>query len=223
MSHPMTNREWVTLLYCGLINHVSSHDQQEVSNTALLQSHQSFLIPWPTVCEWHCFLINHVLSHDQQPVSDAACKCSLITHAISSHDHSLWVTLLDCSLITHVSYHDEQPVSDTAWFWCQAISSMLITWPTGSSEWQCSLATTLPSHTWPIDCKSCEGFYHAISLHLIWWATGDGEWYAIFASHFPSHDQQKVSDSAFVFLLSHFMITNSKWVMHYLVISHYIF
>ena len=121
--HPMTNRGWVTLLYfftrlshqsclipwpiesewhCfiyvpgSLTNHVSSHDQQYVSDTASKQSHQSCLIPmtnslwvtllsrtihqsclipWPTVCEWHCFislpgsLINHVSSHDQQTVS----------------------------------------------------------------------------------------------------------------------------------------------------------
>ena len=62
MSHPMTNREWVTLLYFFA-----------------RQSHQSCLISWPTVCEWHqCFislpgsLINHVSSHDQQDVSDTA-------------------------------------------------------------------------------------------------------------------------------------------------------
>ena len=67
----------------SLINHVSSHDQQPVSDTALFlcqavssimfhsmtnslwvtllyflarQSHQSCFIPWPTVCEWHCFI-----------------------------------------------------------------------------------------------------------------------------------------------------------------------
>ena len=110
MSHPMNNRMWVTQLYLfawqshqslacliplwptgcewhycisvpeGLINHVSSHDQQDVSDTALFlcqavssimshtmanskwvtllyffsrQSHQSCLI---TVCEQHCFI-----------------------------------------------------------------------------------------------------------------------------------------------------------------------
>ena len=61
MSHPMTNRKWVTLLYFFT-----------------RQSHQSCLIPWPTESEWHCFislpgsLINHVSSHDQQNVSDTA-------------------------------------------------------------------------------------------------------------------------------------------------------
>ena len=132
MSHPMTNSMWGTPLYffdrhchqsclipwptecewhCFIslpgtvINHVSSHDQQYVSDTALflclafssIMSHpmtnrlwvtllyffarhcrQSCLIPWPTGCEWHCFIslpgtvINHVSSHDQQDVSVTA-------------------------------------------------------------------------------------------------------------------------------------------------------
>ena len=56
MSHPMTNSEWVTLWYLfarHLINPVSSHDQQDVSETALFKSH---LIPWPTASEWHYLL-----------------------------------------------------------------------------------------------------------------------------------------------------------------------
>ena len=122
----MTNSMWVTLLYffdrqshqscfipwptgsewhCfislpgSLINHVSSHGQQAVSDTALFlcqavssimfhqnvghtallfarQSHQSCFIPWPTESEWLCFmslsgsLINHVSPYNQQGVSD---------------------------------------------------------------------------------------------------------------------------------------------------------
>ena len=84
MSHPMTNSEWVTLLYffaghsdqscpipwpkgCEwhclillpgtLIRHVSSHDQQIVSDATLF------------LCQ---VLINHVSFHDQQQVSDTA-------------------------------------------------------------------------------------------------------------------------------------------------------
>ena len=191
MSHPMTNSMWVTLLYffarqshqsclipwpkgsewhCfmslsgSLINHVSSHDQQYVSDTALFpcqadpslslpminrewvtlwllyffakQSHQSCLIPWPTACEWHCFVS------------------------------------LPGSLINHVSSYDQQEVSDTALFPCQKVSSVmshpmtnslwvtllyffarqshqscLIPWPTGC-EWHCyiSLSGSLINH-----------------------------------------------------------------------------
>ena len=104
MFHPMANRMWVTLLYffarqshqscfipwptgcewhCfislpgSLIDHVSSHDQQGVSDTTLFLcqvfSHKSCIIPWlATVCEWLSLLnscarqssnshINHVL------------------------------------------------------------------------------------------------------------------------------------------------------------------
>ena len=137
--HPITSREWVILLYlfarlshelaclipwptasewhcficlCSLINHVSSHDPQYVSNTTLFlcqavslimshpmtnskwvtllyifarQSHESCLIPWPMVCEWHCFnclpgcLINHVSSCYQQHVSETAL---IVCHAV---------------------------------------------------------------------------------------------------------------------------------------------
>ena len=61
MSHPMTNRVWVTLPVLYLFAR---------------QSHQSCLIPWPTESEWQCFiyfrLINHITFHDQQKVSDTA-------------------------------------------------------------------------------------------------------------------------------------------------------
>ena len=141
MSHPMTNSEWVTLLYFFARHshdHVKSHDQQIVSDTALFlcqalssimshpmtnskwvtllycfarHSHQSCLILWPTASEWHCII---------------SLPCTLINH-VSSHDH--W-----------------QFVSDTALFLCQALSC-LIPWPTGC-EWCCliSLPGTLINH-----------------------------------------------------------------------------
>ena len=165
MSHPMTNRMWVmlTALSCSLINHVSSHDQQGVSDTALLwsiishpmtnsmwvtpcallQSHQSCLIPWPTECEWHHVLyyslINHVSSHDQQNVSDA------YYFKLHSHQSCLipwpteceWHHVLYYSLINHVSSCDQQNVSDAHCFKLQSHQSCLIPWPT-ECEW-CSL------------------------------------------------------------------------------------
>ena len=128
MSHPMTNSEWVTLLYFFA-----------------RQSHQSCLIPWLTVCEWHCFislpgsLINHVSSHDQQRVSDTLFLCQAVS-SIMSHPmtNRLWVTLLyffvPGSLINHVTSHDQQEVSDTALFLCQEVSSIL-SHPMTNSEW----------------------------------------------------------------------------------------
>ena len=227
MSHAVPNSEWVTLLYCSLINHVSSRDQQDVSDTALLQSRQSCLMPWPTACEWHCFIaVSSIMSH---PMTNShmwvtLLYCSLINH-VSSHDQQ---RVSDTLLLQshHVSYHDQQDVSDTALLqshqsclipWptgCEwhslillpgnLISSMLILWPTGNSEWYSSLSTHLPSHTWPTVCKSCEVFYQQFHLILWCWTTGDSEWHAISASHFSSHDQQVVSDNACVFhVISH--------------------
>ena len=127
MSHPMTNSMWVTLLYCSLINHVSSHDQQQVSDTAL-----------------SCSLINHVSSHDQQGVSDTALLQSHQSCLISWPTACEWHHGLYCSLINHVSSHDQQAVSDTALLHFH--QSCLIPWPTGC-EWHCLIAvSSLMSH-----------------------------------------------------------------------------
>ena len=149
----MTNRKWVLLLHvftrsfhqscwiawptvCEwhcfilvpgmLINHVASHDQQQVSDTASFVcqafSHQSCYIPWLTASEWHCFislpgiLINHVSSHDQQEVSVTA---------------SIYLPEI---LINHVSSHDQQEVSDTVSFVWQAVSSIMLD-PMTNSLW----------------------------------------------------------------------------------------
>ena len=166
MFHPMPNRMWVTLLsffarqshescfipwptgsewHCfislpgSLINHVSSHDQQEVSDTTLFLCqavHQSCFIPWPTASEWHYFiylpgsLINHALSHDQQAVSGTALFLCQAISAIIFHPmtNSEWVILL--YFFARQSHQ-----------WC------FIPWPTGS-EWHCfiSLPGNLSNH-----------------------------------------------------------------------------
>ena len=123
MSHPVTNRESVTLLY----------------SLTTRQSHQSCLILCPTESEWHCLtslpssLINHFSSHDQQGVSDTALFLCQAVPSIMSHPmtNRQWVTLLCFSFqvvpltINYVSSHDQQPVSDTALFLCQAVSSVM--------------------------------------------------------------------------------------------------
>ena len=101
LTHPMTNREWVPLLYFFA-----------------KQSHQPCLIPWATVCEWHSFISLPVPSNSQQEVSGTTlfhCQAAslIVPHALTN---SLWVTLLHFfSLINHVSY-DQQSVCDTAFF-----------------------------------------------------------------------------------------------------------
>ena len=109
-----TGSEWNGFIsfLCSLINHVSSHDQQQVSDTGPFASlsgslinhvsshnslwvtlvyffatHQSWFIPCPIASEWPCFissLINHVSSHDQQFVSNIAlCLCQVASSAMS--------------------------------------------------------------------------------------------------------------------------------------------
>ena len=98
MSHHMTNRWWVMLLYFFA-----------------RQSHQSCLIPWPTASEW---LWYYLISFARQ--SHQSC---LIPWTTASEWHC-FISLLG-SLINHFSSHDQQFVSDTALFPCQAVSSIM--------------------------------------------------------------------------------------------------
>ena len=116
VSYPMTNSMWVSLCHFfagSLLNHVSSIDQQNVSDTALLlcqQSHQSCLIPLLTGSEWlECFI--------SLPGSHQSCLIpwtqfvSFYGFARQSHQSCL--------------SHNQQGVSDTASFLCQAVSSIM--------------------------------------------------------------------------------------------------
>ena len=56
-----TGSEWYCFICLAgsLINHVGSHDQQFVSDTASFVCHASssiMLHPWPTACKWHCLI-----------------------------------------------------------------------------------------------------------------------------------------------------------------------
>ena len=139
--HPMTNRMWVTLSFMStmLSHHMLSNDQQFVSNTVIYFCHAaSYIIPWPTVCEWHWHLFlpcNLIISH---PMANSllvtltfisTMHCSLITsHPMTNR---MWVMLrLISALNSHyISSHDPQDVSDIV-----IISSHLIPWPT-ACEW----------------------------------------------------------------------------------------
>ena len=246
MSHPMTNRQWVTLLYffarqshqsclipwptgsewhCfislpgSLINYDSFHDQQYVSDTALFlcqavssimthpmtnrewvtllyffarQSHQSWLIPWPTVCEWHCCislqgsLINHVSSHDQKDVSDTALHLCQAVSSIMSHPmtNREWATVLFLSQAVKSS-HCQQSVSDFALFLSQAVSPIMPHPMTSSwtNKWVTS-ASCLSQAIWLI-------MSHPMT---------NREWVTLslpdsLINHVSSHDQQRVSNT----------------------------
>ena len=199
MSHPMTNRQWVTLLYffarqshqwCpiswptvsewhffisllgNLINHVSLHDQQAVSDTALLfarwQSHQLCLIPWPTGSEWHCFIsLLGSLTTTPHPMANrewVTLPFIIMSHSMTNRE---WVTLL---------------------YFFQSHKSCLIPWPTGS-EWHCfiSLPGSLINHVLSNGQQDVSNTYLFLSQQPV-----------------SSHDQQAVSDTAYFFMsLSH--------------------
>ena len=91
-SHPMSNREWVTppLLQ---IHHISSHDQQRVSDTTL-----AFIVTWqhipqPTESEWYCpFSVRHshyIISHRMWAMLPV---CSVMQPHYPL-TNSLWVTM----------------------------------------------------------------------------------------------------------------------------------
>ena len=141
--------EWTSMLYLfarqSHINHMSYHDQQAVSDTALChyQTVSSIMSHPMTHREWVTLLyffaqqshINHISSHDQQGVSDTVIPFP------QSHQSCLipWWTgcewhcfiSLPGSLINHVSSHDQQYASDTSLFLCQAVWSIMLT---GRSE-----------------------------------------------------------------------------------------
>ena len=121
----------------SLINHVSSHDKQHVSGTALLIFQEvSSILPHPmTNSKWvillHFFAkaVASVWLCDQQEVSDitlflcqavASIKCPTLWPTGS--EWHCFISFPD-SLINHVSSHDQQFVSDIGLFFYQEVSS----------------------------------------------------------------------------------------------------
>ena len=191
------------MVYCCLpgilINDtVSSHGQQEVSDSALCvcqadssiilppmmnskwgtllyifagQSHESCLIPWPTGSEWHCWIY------------------------------------LQGSLMNQLSFLDQQGVSDTALCLSQAVSSIMshsMTWLT-DSKWHrfISLPRSLINHVSSHDQQAVSDTALCLSSLI---------------NHVSSHHQQQVSDTAWCLvqavssMMSHFPSpTGSEW------------
>ena len=80
MSHPITNRKWAdsALFLCHTVSSIMFHPMTIRQWVTLLyfiasQSYQSCLTPWPTECEWHCFIslptTSDTIIHDHQIVS----------------------------------------------------------------------------------------------------------------------------------------------------------
>ena len=155
-----TASEWHSFISLpgSLINHVSSCDQQRVSNgTALFlcQAVSSIMCPpmanrmWVTLLYFFArqpHQVNHVSSHGQQYVSDSALFLCQAVSSIMSHPmtNRKWVTLL--YFFARQSHQScPHPMTNRKWvtllhfFAKQSHQSCLILWPTGS-EWHCFIS-----------------------------------------------------------------------------------
>ena len=187
----LTGSEWCWFISLpgSLINHVSSYDQQKVSDTLVYffarQSHQRCcihhynqqfvsdtglclarqfnqlcLMIWPTVCEWYWFI-------------------SMPGSLINPMTNREWVTLVYFFARQCLSSYDQQTVSDTGLFLCKAVSSIM------SHDMTNRMWVTLVYFSAWESHQSC----------LILWLT-DSEWHKWFISlpgslinHLSSYDQ----------------------------------
>ena len=131
MSDPITNRQWVTLLYFFArqpSHHYWSHDQQGVSDNHL----------------FICQAVSSIVSHC--PMTNSQWVILLCFFTRQSHKSYLgiplptdsewhcFISLPGTSLINYVSFHDQQAVSGTALFLCQAVSSIM-SHPMTNRQW----------------------------------------------------------------------------------------
>ena len=225
MSHPMINREWVTLHYLFVREPHQScliHDQQKVSNTALFVCQAVSSITSPGI-------------HVKQSVSDTTLFVpgSLINH-VSSHDHygSMWVmALLYLFARQSQSFFMPSPtVCEWHYFIClpHSLINHITSWQTGS-EWHNlisvpgSLINPMTNSMWVtlwyficlpgslinhVSSSDQQGVSDTVVFH----------WPGSLMNHVSSSDQQGVSDTAlFVYhAVSSIMscpMTNRQWVI----------
>ena len=105
----------------------------------------------------------YILSYDGQYVSYTA---SSLPYILINTMYSKWVILLFFAMHSHPL----QKVSDGDPFFCQAVSSHLIPWPTGS-QWQCPFSVRQFHHIQSHDKQlvSDSALFYACSLSLISW------------------------------------------------------
>ena len=130
-----TGSEWHCFISLpgSLINDVSSHDKQQVSDAALFlcQAISSCLVPWPTVGGWQhsSFTGGHIISHPTTNRKWVVQVISMPGNMFCLMTNSGWVTVLYVFAAR------------------QSHQSCLIPWSTGS-EWYCfiSLPGSLLNH-----------------------------------------------------------------------------
>ena len=155
ISHHMTNREWVTLHYffAGQSDphHVSSHDQQQVSDTALfpsqaissLMSHPMTNSMWVTLL----YFFAHYLTISWSQVVSRIPSNFMASHPVMNSQWVIWHLCQSLLLI-----------SQTASEWgCIHFSLEHITWSPITTNRRCVISTTTDGH---------------LTLHLTAWATG---------------------------------------------------
>ena len=197
----LTNRMWVTDTTCfSMQSHVvTSHDQQQVSDTAFVFLCNRVITWPPTASEWlfSCLAKSLCPSHDQQQASDTTSLSVSSSHPMTNRE---WVAFLYLAKLSCLS-HDQKFVSANNTFLnsLQAVSSCLIPWSKGS-ECHCFFLFQIVSHVSSCDQKpvSAPAFYFFRYSH-----------------HVSSHDQKGVSATASLFsdslIMSH-PVANSGWV-----------
>ena len=136
MSHIMTNRKWVTLLYSSIMAHSTMTNSKWVILLHFFarQSHKSCLIPWPTGGECHTLLYFFARQSHQPCIIPHQGVSDIYVFARQSHQSYLipWPTVCEwhCLFLCNMSF--------------------LIIWLIGS-EWHCivSLPGSLRSTSHP--------------------------------------------------------------------------
>ena len=148
---------WATphVFFARQSQHVSSHDQQYVSDTTLFLCQAVSLImshPWAMTNSMWVMLLSYLFAKQ----SHQSC---LILWPTESEWHSYISSCQTVSSIAGVSCHDQQKVSDTALFLCQAVSSIM-SHPVINREWVMALLYFFArqSHQscvlqWPTECE----------------------------------------------------------------------
>ena len=149
------------MIFCNFAQYMSSHDEQRVGNIR----HYSRKLTLHFTSEW----VQHWKVSPKYAHALLTTECEWYCSCFNQ--------LVDC-----ITWHGKQYVSGCAGM-CQAVSSHLIPWPTGS-EWQCSdfvPGSLIRSH--PMTNRK-------------WVAV---QWFCARQSHqISSHDQQLVSGSAVI-------------------------
>ena len=178
----MTNRVWVMLPYFIHINHVSSHDQQQVSDTASLCQAASSIIFFPiSDREWVRLL--DFFARQAHPIS-----CLIKWPTASASEWYCCFSLPGSIIDHHVSSHDQQEVS---------ANTALFLWSFGRpTHWSLIRSHTMKNSKWVTALFLGQAVSSIMSPHMT-----SSLWVTLPYEFFVRHSS----------IVSHLM-TNSLWV-----------